>query len=385
MASVRAGTTSSLPVAVLHAGQLDLPPALTSRSKTLAVQAMAALAEVTAYASPPARAESLCRAGEFLTAFAAVLSGHEPPVRGEDLPVRSVSENFFRIREADLSPHQAVLHAALMFAPGGLGDLAVAPMAGADLASETAAMRQVLSDLTGISDNEMAAASAAAHRGAGSPPTPTPTCVSAEAIWSTRWILGHQIHAQFTRCAAVAVGDAIRRLPDEPGSGAAQRLRSAVVLVRGLPAAMAHAAAMPVEYYQEAVRPAMMAPAQTTPLSGRMQYSYKIYRKTVNALLAALPQTYAELATHSAELADACNDLLEADLIDAERHVTLAYSMVDLRHSIAQSNETSRNAVGELRLMRHRLAARYAPHLRVGDRYIAATMEAMRRSPTGHQ
>lgn len=145
---------------------------------------------------------------------------------------------------------------------------------------------------------------------------------------------------------------------------------------------MAHAAAMPVEYYHEVVRPAMMVPAQTTPLSGRMQYSYKIYRKTVNALLAALPQTYAELATHSAELADACNDLLEADLIDAERHVTLAYNMVDLRRSIAQSNETSRNAVGELRLMRHRLAARYAPHLRVGDQYIAATMKAMRHPPT---
>ncbi|MFC9440196.1 hypothetical protein [Nocardia sp. NPDC057030] len=368
---------------VLHAGEFTSPPVLTSSSKILAIQAVSALGKITAHDTPSVREASLRRAEKLLTAFGVALLEREAPVRGEDLPVRSASEHFFRIRETDLSPHQAALHAALAFAPAGLADLAVAPMAGADLVSETAAMGQALSDLTGISGSDLAAAPTSMHHSAANPPARAPADdTSAEAIWSTRWIIGHQIHAQLTRCAATAVQDAARNLDRGTKSYAAHRLRSAAVLVRGLPAAMAHAAAMPVDYYQQAVRPAMLPPAQAAPLSGRMQHSYRVYRKAVNALLAALPQPYPELATHSAELANAYNDFLEADLVDAERHITLAYSMVDLRRSIAQTGDTSRNAVGELRLMRHRLAARYAPHLRVGDHYIAATLAAMRHPPT---
>ncbi|MFF3227098.1 hypothetical protein ACFYV7_30175 [Nocardia suismassiliense] len=49
------------------------------------------------------------------------------------------------------------------------------------------------------------------------------------------------------------------------------------------------------------------------------------------------------------------------------------------RRSIAQPPTGPDNAVGELRLMRHRRAAQYAPLIQFGDHYIADAVAALRR------
>jgi hypothetical protein len=209
-------------------------------------------------------------------------------------------------------------------------------------------------------------------------PIPESADVSWEQEWTARWIVGHQVHVLFNICAAVAVTDAVHHLCHGASEAALRRLGHATTYVRGFPAAMTHASTIPVDYYTAVVRPSMQPPSVARPLSGRQHRGYKIFRGAMKALLAVLPDPYEQLAARDPELAAARDALLEADLVDSERHVTLAYSMVHLQRSIAQLPDGPDNAVGELRLMRHRRAAQYAPLIRFGDHYIAGAVSALR-------
>ncbi len=273
----------------------------------------------------------------------------------------------------ELSDQQAALHGVLVV-HRGLEDLCEAPLSGADLALEVAAMRQSVLDLTGAAP--------------GADPDPVPpaalpgpgTGSSLERVWSARWLIGHQVHVLFNVCAAVAVADATRHLGHGDADAALRRLAEATVYVRGFPAAMHHASTIPAEHYMAEIRRTMAPPATDIPLSGRQHRGYRLFRAAMKDLLTALPDPYEELAARAPELAEARGALLEADIVDAERHVTLAYSMVHLRRSIAQRPEGPDNAVAELRLMRHRRAAQYASLIRFGDHYIADAVAALRNS-----
>ncbi|MFF3108989.1 hypothetical protein ACFVSN_07370 [Kitasatospora sp. NPDC057904] len=296
-----------------------------------------------------------------------------PAPAGEDLPAESTSQSYFRVREVELSDQQAALHGTLVV-HRGLEDLCDAPLSGADLALELAGMRQSVLDLTGAApgdDPESVPPIAAPEPGAGP---------SLESAWSARWLIGHQVHVLFNVCAAVAVADAARQLRDGDGDGALLRLADATVYVRGFPAAMNHASTIPADYYMAAIRRTMAPPSTDVPLSGRQHRGYKLFRAAMKDLLALVPDSYEQLAARAPELAEARGALLEADIVDAERHVTLAYSMVHLRRSIAQRPEGPDNAVAELRLMRHRRAAQYAPLIRFGDHYIADAVADLRHS-----
>ncbi|GAA1226111.1 hypothetical protein GCM10009665_15810 [Kitasatospora nipponensis] len=311
-------------------------------------------------------------AGELVAALAAL----GPAVVGEDVPAESISQAFFRVREVELSDQQAALHGALVI-HRGLADLCEAPLSGADLAVEVAGMRQAVLDLTG-------AVPGAEPDGPPSPtavPVPVPEVeASLEQVWSARWLIGHQVHVLFNICAAVAVADAARCLRSGEVEPALERLADATVYVRGFPAAMTHASTIPADHYLAGIRPTMAPPSVEVPLSGRQHRGYKLFRAAMNDLLAVVPDSYEQLESRSSELAEARGALLEADIVDGERHVTLAYSMVRLRRSIAQKPEGPDNAVAELRLMRHRRAARYAALIRFGDHYVADAVAALRHA-----
>ncbi|GAB2968140.1 hypothetical protein [Saccharothrix stipae] len=343
--------------------EFDLPV------RVLAQRTAAALTAVPTHAGPVDRTAALRRASAVADGLVAALSARGAAVVGEDLPAGSISESFFRVREVDLSDHQAALHGASIV-QRGLDDLCEAPLSGADLAVEVAGMAQAVLDLTGATTPEapLDELSPAAATG----------CTSLEAQWTARWIVGHQVHVLFNTCAAVAVTDAAHHLRHGAVQAALRRLGHATTFVRGFPAAMTHASTIPVEYYTAAVRPTMQPPEVERPLSGRQHRGYKTFRAAMKDLLAVLPEPYERLAARDPQLAAARDALLEADLIDGERHVTLAYSMVRLQRSIAQLPDGPDNAVGELRLMRHRRAARYAPLLRFGDHYVAEAVSALR-------
>jgi hypothetical protein len=137
---------------------------------------------------------------------------------------------------------------------------------------------------------------------------------------------------------------------------------------------MMHSAALPARYYAERVRHTMAPPAAPMNLTGRLQPEHKAYRAALDALLDALPQPYAELAEGYPELAAARTALLDADLIDIERHVCVADTLVGGDHSLVQPDGGEENAVAVLRLMRHLRAARYCPLVPFGDRFAASAV-----------
>ncbi|WP_380282269.1 hypothetical protein [Kitasatospora purpeofusca] len=331
------------------------------------------LAGVATHAGPFERTAALRQAASVAGELVAALAALAPAVAGEDIPAESTSQSYFRVREVELSDQQAALHGALVV-QRGLEDLCDAPLAGADLALEVAAMRQSVLDLTG-------AAPGTEPGPMPEPAVPEPGArAPLESVWSARWLIGHQVHVLFNVCAAVAVADAARHLRDDDTDAALLRLAEATVYVRGFPAAMNHAGTIPADYYLAAIRRTMAPPSTDIPLSGRQHRGYKLFRAAMKDLLTVLPQSYEQLVARNPELAEARGALLEADIVDAERHVTLAYSMVHLRRSIAQRPEGPDNAVAELRLMRHRRAAQYAPLIRFGDHYIADAVAGLRHS-----
>ncbi|WP_405166351.1 hypothetical protein OG203_15420 [Nocardia sp. NBC_01499] len=346
-------------------------PTLNARIRSEARRTAQALAEVPTHAGPNERTAALQRAATAAGELVDALSVETGPIIGADLPAESVSQSFFRVREVDLTDQQAALH-GLLVVHRGLQDLCRAPLSGADLAVEVAGMRQAALDLTGATESDEPPV-------ADLPNSATAQGISLESEWTARWLVGHQVHVLFNICAAVAVTDAAQHLRDGATDAALSRLEHATTYVRGFPAAMTHASTIPVEYYMASVRPTMQPPDVSIPLSGRQHRGYKTFRGAMKDLLSVVPDTFAELHARDPELAEARDALLEADLIDSERHVTLAYSMVRLRRSIAQLTTGPDNAVGELRLMRHRRAAQYAPLIRFGDHYIADAMSTLRQ------
>ena len=348
-------------------------PALGPQVDAEARRTARVLAGLATHARPVERTTALRQATTIAGQLVAALSALAPAVSGEGLPAESTSQSFFRVREVELSDQQAALHGALVI-HRGLDDLCDAPLSGADLALEVAGMRQSVLDLTGAAPGtgpEHTPPVAAPEPDAGSP---------LEGVWSARWLVGHQVHVLFNVCAAVAVADAVHHLRHDDNDAALLRLADATVYVRGFPAAMTHASTIPADYYMAAIRHTMAPPMVDTPLSGRQHRGYKLFRAAMKDLLSAVPDSYEHLAARAPELAEARGALLEADIVDGERHVTLAYSMVHLRRSIAQKSEGPDNAVAELRLMRHRRAAQYAPLIRFGDHYVADAVAALRRS-----
>ncbi|MGW6696269.1 hypothetical protein [Nocardia sp. NPDC055049] len=342
---------------------------LSAAVRSAATRAAAVLAQVPTHSGPVERTAALRQGVAAVGELVEALTSETLPIVGEDLPAESVSQSFFRVREVELSDQQAALHGVLVI-HRGVADLCRAPLSGADLAMEVAGMRRAVLDLTGAAETDEATEQ-----------FPVPAVaenISLESEWTARWLVGHQVHVLFNICAAVAVTDAAHYLRHGAADAALERLEHATTYVRGFPAAMIHASTIPVDYYMAAVRPSMQPPEVSTPLSGRQHRGYKTFRSAMKDLLTVVPDSFDALAARDPELAAARDALLEADLVDSERHVTLAYSMVRLRRSIAQLPTGPDNAVGELRLMRHRRAAQYAPLIRFGDHYIANAVSALR-------
>jgi hypothetical protein len=338
-------------------------PCLSPAAHPAVGRLSAALAAVPAFGSPGGRDIALGDAVQAAEELVAVLSAEAEPVDGDTLPTQSPVQGYFRVRTTGLTGPQAALHAAVVV-HSGLADLRLAPLAGSDIARETAALRQVIADLTGPEAAPPAADSH--HPVAAAPPVPR-----IEEVWLARWIIGHHVHVLFNVYATVALRNAVSALRTGEIREATAHLDRAIVYVRGFPAARAHAAALPPDFYNTTVRPTMVPTVVPVPLSGSMHVEYQMYRDMINELLQELPEPVNDLALREPDLAFAREALLDADLIEAERHVCLVEPVVGDARSLIQSPKTKENAVSVLRLMRHRRAAQFEPFLRFGDHLVA--------------
>ncbi len=340
-------------------------PCLDLEGREHAHRVIAALAAIPAFGGPAERDAAL-RAGVRATAgLARCLARAADPVDGEMLPTRSHVQGYFRVRTTALTAPQAALHAALVI-ESALVDLRNAPLAGSDLARETAAMRQVVVDLAG-SEGEHAVEVDADDGEIEAVPE-----WSQRQVWLSRWIVGHHVHVLLNVYATIALQEAIALLRAGKTHLATLKLGAVTTYVTGFAPARAHAATLPSDFYNVVVRPTMVPTVVPAPLSGKMHLEYQLYRKRVDELLEVLPQPVNELALPEPELAFAREELLEADLIEAERHVCLVEPVVGNERSLIQPPRSSENAVAVLRRMRHKRAAQFEPFLRFGDHLVAS-------------
>lgn len=315
-----------------------------------------ALTGVEGFAGMSRRAESMTRLTTVAADVADSLGRRLDDLDSTPEP-RSAAQRYFRLRTADLPPDHRLWYFTTTVARVA-EDLFDAPVAGSDLLRIGEAAVTVLDMMT-------------------RPPGPVIEYISSarplperpiEEVWLRRWILGHQLHAMFNVHAAHALTDAIDALRSGRPHGAATALDAATRIVEGFAGARAYALAVPADFYQEVLRPSMLPPLTEAPLTGRMHVEYQGYRQRLADLVDLLPQPSAGLAAAQPRLAFSRERLLEADLIEAERHVTSVEPLVRDSRSLIQSGRSVDNAVGSLRHIRHRRAARIAGFVRFPDR-----------------
>ncbi|MCX2950181.1 hypothetical protein [Lentzea sp. NEAU-D7] len=275
--------------------------------------------------------------------------GEPPP------PTRSPIQQYFRIRTAALTADQLLWHCLRVIADTA-EDLVDAPMSGSDLGRLGSAVIAVLDGDSGP------------RHESSTPPPPSPRRdLAIEEVWLRRWIIGHQLHALLNVHAAYAVNDAAEALRRGSYNAAVAAVCSATSIVEGFAGARAHALAIPADFYQEVLRPTMLPPLTEVPLSGRMHVEYQGYRRRMEELLCLVPQPAEKLAAAQPRLALAVERLVEADLIDVERHITSVEPLVGDSRSLIQTGKSTENAVSSLRRIRHRRAAAIARHVRFPD------------------
>lgn len=193
-----------------------------------------------------------------------------------------------------------------------------------------------------------------------------------------RWILGHHLYGVFNLYAAHDLEAAAAEIARGALGRASGLLGEAVLFVRGFTAAMAHAGGVSADYYGRVVRPTMSPPRFPVELSGAMNPEHARYRRSIEGLLAAVPEEFPRLVRRHMGLALARATLLEADLLDIERHVGLAASLVGEERALTQAERSPDNAVTLLRRMASERQCRYAPLLRYGARAAALPRERVR-------
>ncbi|WP_327351210.1 hypothetical protein [Streptomyces sp. NBC_01304] len=183
----------------------------------------------------------------------------------------------------------------------------------------------------------------------------------------TRWIIAHQLYLMLTLAAADSVNRAVTALKAGERETAHDALHEAAMYVRGFTAAMVHAGDMSAPCYGARVRPTMQPPALPEALSGGVMPEPRAFRKAMRTLVKVSCKPFDMLITTDPELAFARDALLEADLINIERHVIVAADQVGTDSSIVRHDPNAESAVASLRMMRHARAVTYRDLMRFGD------------------
>lgn len=286
--------------------------------------------------------------------------GAVPGAAGLPAPV-PVHSDYFRVRHHELTPAQQAAEVAGAV-HRALADLRTAPLDVNDTVAELDAVALLLAVLR-------------PRPGTGPAPAPGPSPVEPGPDPMDRWLVAHHLYFLLNVHAAGELESAARTVARRPGrgpggTGAATMTGRAATFVRGFTAAMLHSCAMPAAAYTRIVRPTMSPPHVPIELTGVMQVEHRRYRAAVDALLDALPQPHHELERVAPQLARARDRLLEADLLDLERHVTVAAVLVGAGHSLVQRGTSPTNATAALRRMRHRRARAYRDVLSHGDVWL---------------
>ncbi|MBM7169751.1 hypothetical protein JQK87_15255 [Streptomyces sp. G44] len=267
------------------------------------------------------------------------------------------NHEYFGVRTAPIDDARLVSEVTTIIART-LRDLRTARLDLNDQAYEVHAMATILRNL--VADDGAEARSDEAPVGGQTPYAPGDDEL-------TRWVITHHFYFVLNLSAADAVSRATAALADGDRDAAFDALQEAIVLVRGFTAAMMHSGDMSAPCYDAKVRPTMQPPAVPVALTGRTQPEHKAFRKAMRNLVKVSAQSFADLAATDPELALARDALLEADLQDIERHISVTAALVGDDRSIVQGEASAESAIGVLRTMRHSRAELYRDLMRFGD------------------
>ncbi len=179
-----------------------------------------------------------------------------------------------------------------------------------------------------------------------------------------RWKLGHLLYALANRRAAECIDGALAEFLAHEDARAAELILEAGHHALAITASMELAAAMSRFEYAGEVRPTMCPPSLAIELTGGMNSDHHAYRASLSRLERLMGQSYTELYARSPALAKARDELLEADLADLERHLTLTVRLVGSLPALDESAEQS--AAQSLRALYLQRISRYAGLLRRG-------------------
>lgn len=338
------------------------------RTKTLADQhhrtaishVKSALDAVPRYAAPIQLERGLTEVVHALHRLtSAIHKTHWEEIDHRSIDSQSPAQTYFHIRNADLHRSELLLQITQL-AERATSDLKIAPLAANDTDLILTAFRSVFNEFVpteGPATNRLELV----H---DDPPQEVLEQRSQSEIWWGRWITAHQVHALFNTFAAVALHTASEHAMNAKWGNVIERLQFATTLVAAFGPTRAHALCLSPEHYQTVLRPSMIPPLFPVALSGRMHLEYKAYRESVSAFLETMPSTMTELVRLQPELALAREQLLEADMAETERHISLVWSMIGTDKSIVQSPRVEDNALSALRLIRDRRAALIDPYVR---------------------
>ncbi len=303
--------------------------------------------------------------------LADTLAATAPPIPAEAAVDPSPICSYFGVRSATLSVAQVAAQEAAVIGRA-LADLQSAPVEINAVIAEVVAARAVLCDFVRHRARNVRAAPRTATDSSASPARCSSTGTGLE-----RWVVGHHVYFMFNIRAAATVQLALKALNQGRDTEAAEHLTVAACYVHGFTAAMGHAGAILGVRYREQIRPTMGPPDTPVPLTGRMHKEHRAFRTAITQLLGVLPEPYPVLATREPNLARAREMLLEADLLDIERHTLIAAALVGEERSLVQRRDHD-NAVNTLRQMRLLRSAQYCPLLRVGDQLAAKSVAVAR-------
>ncbi len=361
----------SVPIVVLPEQISANPPALSSESRIAldrAVWRISVLREVLHCATAATRKlpEALKLATDGLRTLAvSILLGATgiDEIEIETLPVHEC----FGVRRAHQTPEQHLSQVANILSRT-VGDLNYALINMHDTTAEIEATAAILNR---FQSGYVALGSCGQTENVRSAQVPyEPTGDGLE-----RWVLVHHAYFLFNLYAALTARLCVEAIQRDDEEQAAALLRETSVYVRGFTAAMVHSAAVPSEYYCDIIRPTMQPPAMALHLTGTMQVEHASYRSALDQFFEICGESFLWLVRTKPKLALARDELLEADLLDIERHIWVASVLVGNDKSLTQHEQSPENAVSALRRIRHARARRYCPLMRFGDRMIQHEME----------
>jgi len=285
----------------------------------------------------------------------------------------TVAQQYFRIRTHSLNVH-ATLHQIVSVFRLALHDFSDSTVAATDVNMLLAAMRFTLVSLAHKPVHDLADAdSSGGHRSSDASAEPSRSSrikvnASSDAdVWFRRWIIGHQLHAALNVLAEASLRRAMDFLDRNMTDETVQCVGHAAVFVAGFGPARAYALSLPPAFYADVIRPSMLPPFLAVPLSGRLHPEYNSYRQTLNDFLVAVPQPISDLVKAKPQLAFARERLLDADLAEADRHISLVWTMVGSEKSLVQLPKQDDNALGALRKIRDRRMIKHAQYMRFGS------------------